>query len=135
MRLSFKCETYEFQRFKNGNYAAMLIVGTRKLYEHAYKVDLGDIVSVSNCVSNESLSYRVSQISKYMGASTPESAMNDLKSRLGLAESAALEDSPIYFARDSNPERVPFLPEGIYALIIERCTNRARGDKNRRKKP
>ncbi len=118
-------------------YTSILIVGTKKPYEHAYKVDLGDIVAVSNCVSNESLTYRVSHISKYLGASTPESAMNDLRARIGLADSQGVESIPIYVASDKPGSPVPYLYEGIYALIIERYKNRTkgRGGKNRRKKP
>ena len=134
MILNFKCETDEFLKFRNGMYTSILIVGTKKPYECAYKVDLGDIVSVSNCVSNESLTYRVSHISKYSGASTPESAMNDLRARIGLADSQGVESIPIYVASDKPGSPVQYLYEGIYALMIERYTNRTKGGKNRRKK-
>ena len=135
MILNFKCETDEFLKFRDGMYTSILIVGTKKPYEHAYKVDLGDIVAVSNCVSDESLAYRVSHISKYSGASTPESAMNDLRARLGLPANS--QYCPIYLADDINTGKVPFLHEGIYALIIERYKGRisAKGGKNQGKNP
>ena len=136
MILNFKCETEEFQKFKNGMYTSILIVGTKKPYENAYKVDLGDVVAVSNCVSDETLSYRVSQLFKYMGASTQESALGDLRARIGLADSQKAESIPIYVASDKPGSPISYLYEGIYALMIERYRNRTgKGGKNRRKKP
>ena len=137
MILNFKCETEEFLKFKNGMYTSILIAGTKKLYENAYRVDLGDVVAVSNCVSDETLTYRVSHLIKYTGASTHESALGDLRARIGLTDIQGTESIPIYVASDKPGSPIPYLYEGIYALLIERYRNRtaAKGGKNRRKKP
>ena len=130
MTLYLNCPTDEFAKFKSGIYKSIVVEGTRKIWEGGPDIHLGDLVTVTNCNSKEILSFKVSEFTRYTGAHTLESALNDLRGRFGLnGDSHA--NIPFYQAQHDKPGLMPFLYEGIYAIMIKRYRTRAgRGGKN-----
>ena len=133
MKLNIECQTDEFLGFKSGLYKSIVVTGGRKPWENGYDVNLGDLVVVKNGHSPRALTFKVSQLIRYSGASTLETALDDLKERLG-SSGEAYENATFYLAPNAETGSMPFLTEGIYAIMIEHYSKgAARGDKNRRR--
>ena len=118
------CPTDVFAGFKSGLYKAIIVTGTRKPGESGSNVNLGDLVVVTNCISQSRLTFEVSQLVKYMGASTLDTALEDLRARFNYGEGS--ERSQFYLATNDGTGLLPRLNEGIYAIIIKQYKKKGR---------
>ena len=125
MKLDLRCPTDVFAGFKSGLYKAIIVTGTRKPGESGSNVNLGDLVVVKNCNSPSQVTFEVYQISKYMGASTLETALRDLSSNV-FPGANDYDRHPFYLAQNDATGLLPRLYEGIYAILIRQYKKKGR---------
>ena len=121
MRLALTCpvrQSYDYSRFKSGEYEAIVVGGTKKLQDSSHDINLGDLVDVSNGHSSDVLTFKVSQLMKYTAAYTFESALSDFRTRAAM-NGFRYDTAGLYLAPNGNAGLMPFLREGIYVIMIK----------------
>ena len=124
MKLDLRCQADAFAGFKSGLYKAIVVEGKRKTWDNATNIGLRDVILVRNCDSQVRLLFDISKVVSYSGAATLETALKDVRVRLGSAD-YAYEDEPLYVAQNERDGFLPMLYDGIHALIIKPHTRRA----------
>lgn len=122
MRLDLRCQADAFARFKSGLYQAIVVEGKKKTWDDTGSIGLRDVVLVRNCDSHARLLFDVSQTIHYLGAATLETALADVRARLG--SSVDSYDVPLYLAHNERDGFLPMLYDGIHALIIRPHTKK-----------
>ena len=110
MRLDLKCKSDDFERFKAGEYKAVVVEGKRSSYQGTSAVNLRDILVVTNCNDSPRLLFEVEKVIAYWGAATLDTALQNVKSRLG--------PESLYLAPNERNGLLPMLHEGVYAIMI-----------------
>ncbi len=118
MRLDLKCKTDEFERFKAGEYKAVVVEGKRKTYDGTHGINLRDILVVTDCNPSPRLLFEVSKVIAYWGAATLDTSLQDVKVRLG--------PESLYLAPNEREGLLPMLHEGVYAIMIKPYAKRSR---------
>lgn len=111
MRLDLKCQADAFEAFRSGQYKAVVVEGKRKTYDGTACINLRDILVVTNSNPNSRALFEVSQVIAYWGAATLDTALQDVKLRLG--------PESFYLAPNEKEGFLPMLYDGIHALIIK----------------
>ena len=116
MKLDLRCQAEDFARFRAGEYKAVVVEGKRSIYQGTSSINLRDILVVADGNGSSRVLFEVEKVIAYWGAATLDTALQDVKTRLG--------PESLYLAPNERNGFLPMLYDGIHALIIKPHTRR-----------